>query len=115
MIERRSDTVVTAAPSRSVAEVLQDTAALTENVVRGEIRLAVVRVQDQLLAQAKRVVLLAVSGVLGVLAFVALMVTVIVRLSYQVDVWIATLIAGLLAAVSAALFFFLSRSDGAGS
>jgi uncharacterized membrane protein len=116
MIERRLDSASSDTPMRSVAEVLQSTAALTENVVRGEIRLAVVRVQDQLMAQARRVVFLAMSAVLGLVAFIVLLVAGIMRLSYEADMWLVTLGAGLLVGVVALILFFLTaRTNGAES
>ncbi len=116
MIERWLDSTLTATPSRSVAEVLQSTAALTENVVRGEIRLAVVRVQEQLLAQTRRVVMTLVAAVLGLVAFVILLVGGILRLSYHFDMWLVTLGAGVIVAALALIVFLLSaRTKGAES
>lgn len=116
MIERQLESTASTYSPRTVTDLLQDTATHTENVVRGEIRLAVLRVQENLTAKVSRVALIAVSGVLGLVAFVVLLVAGIMRLSQVVEPWLATAIAGAAVALLALLFMMLSgRGTGAES
>jgi hypothetical protein len=116
MIERQLESTASALSPRSVTDLLQDTATHTENVVRGEIRLAVLRVQENLTSKVSRVAFVAVSGVLALVAFVVLLVAGIMRLSYVVEPWLATAIGGAVVGVVALLFLLLSsRNAGASS
>ncbi len=109
MMEQQANSRDATSMSRSVAELLQETASHTENVVRGEIRLAVLRVQEKLALQARHVVLLAVSGVLGVLAVTLLLVAAVLLLHRWLDAWVATAIVGLSTAAAAVILG--ARSD----
>ncbi len=116
MIDRRLDVTAPAPPSRSVTDLLQDTATHTENVVRGEIRLAVVRAQDQLSSQARRASFVIIGGALGLVASTVLLVAAIMRLSLLMAPWLATTIVGALVAVVAVVLVMLpSRANGAAS
>ncbi len=115
-MNRRLDSTAAAHPSRSVTDLLQDTATHTENVVRGEIRLAVVRVQDQVSAKARRIAFLMAAGVLGLVALVMLLVAATMRLSYAMETWLATMIVGVVVAVVALVLALLpTRANGAES
>lgn len=116
MIDRRPELTAPAPVTRSVTDLLQDTAAHTENVVRGEIRLAVVRVQDQLTSRARQAVFMLLGGVMGLTAFVVLLVAGIMRLSQEMEPWLATGIAGLFVATIATLLVLVpSRTNGESS
>ncbi len=115
MRERQLDSAATVPASRSVTDLLQDTATHTENVVRGEIRLAVVKLQDQVTVKAKQALFMLAGGVLGFVAFVVLLVAGIMRLSYEVDPWLATAIAGLLVAIAAVVLVLLPTQSNGGA
>lgn len=107
MIQHPLDSTPSATPTRSVTDLLQDTASHTENVVRGEIRLAVVRVQEQITSKTKRIVYMAIGGVLGLLALVLLLVASVLLLNTWLDAWLATAIVGVAVAVVATIVAFL--------
>lgn len=116
MIDSRLTSTVSGNSSRSVTDLLQDTATHTENVVRGEIRLAVVRVQDQVSVQLKRAMFVVVGGALGLVALVALLVAGIMWLSSFMESWLATAIVGAVVGIgAAALLFMPARANGAES
>lgn len=110
----RQPTSIAANPSaRSVSELLQDTATHTENVVRGEIRLAIVRVRDEVSARVRQITFALSGGVLGGVAFLVLLVAAILKLSEFVAPWLATAIVGLGTAVLAGgLLLVSSRQSG---
>lgn len=107
MMQHPLDSTSAAPSTRSVTDLLQDTASHTENVVRGEIRLAVVRVQEQITSKTKRIAYLAIGGVLGLLALVLLLVASVLLLDIWLAAWVATAIVGLVVAAAAGIVAFL--------
>lgn len=95
MMESRTTPAHATSSSRSVTDLLSETASHTEAVVRGEIRLAVMRVQEQVTSKARRVMLLGVSGVLGLLALILLLVAAVLLVAQWVAAWLAAAIVGL--------------------
>lgn len=115
-MERQHESTVPVQRSRSVTDLLQETASHTENVVRGEIRLAVVKVQEHVTATTRRAVFKIVGGVLGFVAFVVLLVAATLRLTFWFAPWLATAIVGLLVALIAlGLVLLPARLNGADS
>ncbi len=108
MIDRQPASIAAAPSARSVGELLQDTATHTENVVRGEIRLAIVRVQDELAARVRQITFALLGGVIGGVAFIVLLIASIMKLSELVAPWLATTIVGLATAVVAGVLLLLS-------
>jgi uncharacterized membrane protein YqjE len=115
MMQRGLDPTTELHRSRSVTDLLQDTATHTENVVRGEIRLAVVKVQEQVAAKAKRAALLVGGSLLGFVAFVVLVVAGIQRLAEEMAPWLATALGGLFVLVFALVVLFAASRTGADS
>jgi len=95
MIDRQPVSTAAGPTSRSVGELLQDTATHTENVVRGEIRLAIVRVKDEVTVRIRQIVFAVIGGALGGVALIILLIAGIQKLSEVVEPWLATAIVGL--------------------
>jgi uncharacterized membrane protein YqjE len=108
MIHLPLDSKAAAMPTRSVTDLLQDTASHTENVVRGEIRLAVVRAQEQITSKIKQIALFAIGGVLGVFALVLLLVASVLLLYSWFEAWKAAAIVGVVVALAAAGVAYLA-------
>ena len=102
MIHLPLDSKVTAMPTRSVTDLLQDTASHTENVVRGEIKLAVVRAQEKITSNVEQIALFAIGGVLGIFALALLLVASIMLLYNWFEAWKSTAIVGVVVALAAA-------------
>lgn len=115
MMESRTTPTHASAPSRSVAELLSETASHTEAVVRGEIRLAVMRVQEQVASKARRVMLFSVSGVLGLLALILLLVAAVLLLGQWMAAWLATAIVGLGVTLAAGIVLAFAGREPEGS
>ncbi len=107
MIQHPLDSVSATAPSRSVTDLLQDTASHTENVVRGEIRLAVMRVQEQAASKVKQLTFAVIGGVLGLVGLVMLLVASVLLLNTRLDAWVSTAIVGGVVVVLAAIVAFM--------
>lgn len=113
MIQHPLDPVSATTPGRSVTDLLQDTASHTENVVRGEIRLAVMKVQEQATAKGKKLVFAAVGAVLGLVALVMLLVASVLLLNTWLDAWVSTaIVGGVVAAVAAIIAFMPTANNG---
>lgn len=111
MIRHPLDPVPATAPGRSVTDLLQDTASHTENVVRGEIRLAVMKVQEQATAKGKQLVFAVIGAVLGLVAMVMLLVASVLLLNTWLDAWVSTAIVGGVVAVIAAIVAFMPTGN----
>lgn len=111
MIQRREGAaLVKEVAPRPVARLLHETAAHATNVVRGEVRLALAYARDEVTTGARRMVLLGVSALFGVLALVLTMAAAISLLSTQMPFWIAiAIVAGVNAVIALGLIWHTAR------
>lgn len=85
--------------SRTVTELLHDTASHAENVVRGEVRLALLRVHEVAERSATRYARQSIGWLVALAGAVMLMVAAVQWLSMHMPSWMATALVGAIVCV----------------
>lgn len=90
---------------RSLTEVLQDIVRNLQQIVRSEVELAKTEIRDEISKTKTSLALLAAGAVVGIFAFLFLLVTLVEALALVIPGWAAALIVGVVLAVIAAVLY----------
>lgn len=111
MINARRDRAMLLASERSIADQLKEAAASTEIIIRGEARLALLRMENRLSARATQFTLWGVAAVLSLAALGLLLIAAVALLTVWLPLWFAAATVSLSTAAVAAVLARVGASQ----
>ena len=97
------------APGRSLSEIVGAIVQSIQTIIREEVRLARHELKEKLRQSARAGLLLGAAALLGFLAAACVVATCVAALSLVLQVWLSTLLMGVLLGIGAGGAFLLGR------
>jgi len=97
--------------ARSIADVLKDIVGNVQQIIRAEIRLAKVEVREEASKVARAGALMAIGGLLGLLALGFLLWAIVYLLAKVVAMWLATAIVGVVVGATGGALIAAGRAQ----